>query len=461
MGHIDRRSISLWWDQLPTAELELSRPCLPGSCDTDVAIVGAGYTGLWTAYYLKTIDPTIRVTVIDSAFVGFGASGRNGGWVSAQFPTSLERIASTSGRESAIAMQDALHDAIDEISRVMEAEGIDGFNKGGNVRAARSALALTRAKQRVAAMRSWGYGEQDYRLLTLAETRDAANIAGAVGASYTPHCAVIQPAKLVRGLARAAEALGVEIFEQTAATRIEARRVQTDYGTISADHVVLATEAFTSNLPGHHRDSIPVYSLMIATEPLPDDVWSKIGMADRPAFATFQNVIVYGHRTADNRIAFGGRGAPYHLGSRIKPEYDRNSRVHDGLRDMLADLVPATVDFQITHEWGGPVGIPRDWFPAVRYDRATGVARSGGYVGDGVSLAALGGRTIAELITRQDTVRTTLPWVNHPFRKWEPEPLRWIGANVGVVVASGADKAEARSGRPAKRTAVLNKFLGG
>jgi opacity protein-like surface antigen len=174
---------------------------------------------------------------------------------------------------------------------------------------------------------------------------------------------------------------------------------------------------------------------MMATEPLSAQVWDQIGLAQRETFGDFRNLIIYGQRTADNRFAFGGRGAPYHFGSSIKDEYDQHSEVHPALLGVLAELFPVVADAKVTHTWGGPLGVARDWMASAGLDRKTGIAWAGGYVGDGVGTTNLSGRTLADLITNQETPITKLPWVNHKSPNWEIEPLRWIGANAGLQYA--------------------------
>jgi glycine/D-amino acid oxidase-like deaminating enzyme len=204
----------------------------------------------------------------------------------------------------------------------------------------------------------------------------------------------------------------------------------------------------------------PVYSLMIATAPLPDAVWQEIGLADRPTFGDLRHLIIYGQRTADGRLAFGGRGAPYHLGSAVRPSFDRAPAVFAALRHTLAELFPVLGDVPVTHSWGGPIGIPRDWCASVGVDAATGLAWAGGYVGDGVATTNLAGRTLADLITGRKTEITRLPWVGHRSPRWEPEPLRWLGMNAGLQAMSYADKREVRTGRPSRAAAFMGRFLG-
>jgi glycine/D-amino acid oxidase-like deaminating enzyme len=287
-----------------------------------------------------------------------------------------------------------------------------------------------------------------------------------MGATFTPHCAAIQPALLARGLADAVERRGVTIYEHTDATDIVPGApgrppvVRTPAGSITADVVVRAVEAWTATLPGERRTLAPVYSLMVATEPLPDEFWRTAGLKDRATFADYRHMIIYGQRTADDRIAFGGRGAPYHFGSTVRPSFDGTPAVHKLLRRTLIDLFPALGSARFTHAWGGPLGIPRDWHSSVGFDRHQGVAWAGGYVGDGVATTNLAGRTLADLITGTETERTHLPWVNHRSPRWEPEPLRWLGVNAGLWTMKLADHTEERKGRPSRLATRMERLLG-
>jgi glycine/D-amino acid oxidase-like deaminating enzyme len=426
-------------------------------------VVGAGYTGLWTAYYLLREDPTLRVVVLEAETAGFGASGRNGGWCSALFPMSSERLAALPGsdRAAALTLHARMRGAVDEVGEVARAEGIDAhFTKGGTVSVARTPAQLRRAEQEVAAARRWGRGEDELRLLDAAETRGLIGVRGALGATFTPDCAVVHPARLVRGLARAVEARGGRIFEQTRATRIDPRAVATPHGTVRADVVVRATEGFTPALPRQRRHVVPVYSLVVATERLSPAQWAEIGLASRPTFTEQRHLVVYGQRTADNRLVFGGRGAPYHFGSGVRPGFDRDERVWASLRATLRSLFPSLDGTRFTHAWGGPLGIPRDWCASVGLDRSTGLGWAGGYVGDGVSTTNLAGRTLRDLVLGRDTELTRLPWVDHRSRRWEPEPLRWLGVNAGLRAIALADREERLTGRPSRIARLMAPLLG-
>jgi glycine/D-amino acid oxidase-like deaminating enzyme len=453
------RSLSLWHD---TADDDwVPRAALPGDRQVDVAIVGAGFTGLWTAYYLAHRDPSLRIAVLEKEVAGFGASGRNGGWSSALFPASVGWLARRYGRDAAVAQHRAMQAAVDEVGRVATTESIDcSWHKGGTVSLARTPVQLQRARDAVAEAREWGFGSEDLRLLDAQEASKRLAATSVLGGTFTPHCGVIHPARLVRGLARTVEARGVAVYEQTPVTDIAPGVVRTTHGEVRADVVVRATEGYTPTLPGHRRDIAPVYSLMLATEPLSDDFWARTGLAERETWHDLRHLVIYGQRTADGRLAFGGRGAPYHFGSRIRPEQDREPAVFAGLQRILDELFPHLDGAAVTHTWGGPLGIARDWCASVGLDRATGLAWAGGYVGDGVTTTNLAGRTLADLITGEQTDLTRLPWVDHRSRRWEPEPLRWLGVTAALRLMSSADAEEARTGRPSRRAAVTTRLKG-
>jgi glycine/D-amino acid oxidase-like deaminating enzyme len=432
------RTLSLWHETTPTDWTP--RPALDGEVDVDVAVVGAGYTGLWTAYYLSQADPGLRIVVVESEVAGFGASGRNGGWCSALFPTSLGE-----------AQDAAMRASVDEVHRVTQAEGIDcHFAKGGTIVLARSRAQLARARSE--------YGDQ---VLSAAEAGHRLRATRTLGATYTPDCAAIHPGRLVRGLADVVIRRGVVLHERTPALSIEPGVVHTPRGSVRAPYVVRATEGFTPRLPGYARAVVPVYSLIIATEPLAPHVWDEIGLAQRETFSDHRHLIIYGQRTADDRLVFGGRGAPYHLRSRISPAFDRDHRVFAGLHATLLDLFPVLAGTRFTHAWGGPLGIPRDWCASVGLDRGSGLAWAGGYVGDGVSTTNLAGRTLADLILDRSTELTTLPWVGHRSPRWEPEPLRWLGINAGLRAMTLADAEERLTGRPSLVGRVMAPLVGG
>ena len=455
----DYRARSMWLDGVP-GEL-IPRPSLPGPTDVDVAIVGAGFTGLWTAYYLKRADPHLRVAVLEREIAGFGASGRNGGWCHTTFPGSRSAAEERHGRQAVIDQQRALHRTVYEVARVVETEGIEArFRLGGQLDLATTPLQLLRMREAVEYEREWGFTEDDYAVLGAADMRERIKVSGCLGAVYTPHGAAVDPARLARGLADVVERMGVPIYERTPVTRIEPHVATTDAGDVRADVVVRATEAFTPELPGYERTIVPIYSLMIGTEPLPDAFWDEVGWSDHEVFGDFRFLIFYAMHTEDGRIAIGGRGAPYHYGSRISEAFERVSEVQDHLRVLLGELFPAIGDAKVSHRWGGAIAAARDWYASVGLDRPTGMAWAGAYVGDGVSTTNLAGRTLSDLILGQQTELTGLPWVGHRSKSWEPEPLRWLAINAALRAMSSADAAEERTGRPSKRATYVKKLIG-
>jgi glycine/D-amino acid oxidase-like deaminating enzyme len=458
--------LSLWWEAVP-APLP-PRPALTQDLDVDVCIVGAGFTGLWTAHALAAADPSLRVAVLEREVAGFGASGRNGGWCSAYFATSDAALARLHGISAMHAMRRAMQETVDVVGKSAAAEGIQcDWAKGGSIDLVRSEAQRARALAEVEEARSLGFGKDDLRWIDADAARAVVGASHVMGATFTPHCAVVQPALLARGLADAVTRSGVAVYEHTAATAVveggNGRRpsVTTAGGTVRADVVVRATEAWTPTFRPWRRDIVPVYSLMVATEPLGDEFWASAGLAGRATFADHRHMIIYGQRTADGRIAFGGRGAPYHYGSAVRPAFDTDVRVHALLRATLAELFPELAGVRLSHAWGGPLGIPRDWHSSVGYDRETGLAWAGGYVGDGVATTNLAGRTLADLITGTVTPLTGLPWVGHRSSRWEPEPLRWLGVNGGLWAMALADRTEAKRGRPSRLARAMDRLLGG
>jgi glycine/D-amino acid oxidase-like deaminating enzyme len=446
--------LSYWHASLPDSALAERAP-LAGDTDADVAIIGGGLTGLWTAWYLQQREPNATIVVLEKEIAGFGASGRNGGWCSALFPRSTASLARQHGRPAALAMRRAMVDTVDEVGRAASEAGIDAdYVKGGTVAYARSAVQWRAAEAEVE--EAAGFGVDALELWDSTRARAA----GALGASFDPACARLHPAKLVRGLAAAVERRGATVAEQTEVLDWAPGRVTTNRGTVTADRIVLATEGYGATLPQSHRRILPLYSLMIATEPLPEAFWDEIGLEHGQTFCDFRHLLIYGQRTADNRFAFGGRGARYHWGSSIRPDYDRSPRVFEHLRMALRELFPSVADAAITHRWGGPLGVPRDWHASANFDPATRIASAGGYVGDGLSTTNLAGRTLADLLTGADTELTRLPWVNHRSPDWEPEPLRFAGANAGMTAMSVADAEERLTGRPSLTARVMGPLVG-
>jgi glycine/D-amino acid oxidase-like deaminating enzyme len=440
---------SYWFHAL--GGLPPARPALPGGTDVDVAIVGAGYTGLWTAYYLKRADPSLRVMILEREVAGYGASGRNGGWVSGE-------IAFDGDRRTRL----AVYDTVDEVGRVCAAEGIDcDFLKGGSLSVATNPVQLDRLHRYLAGRRAAGDTEDDARLLERDELSRRIRLGGALAAVRTPHCARVQPASLAIGLAAVVERMGVVIHEHTAVREILPGIARADQGDVRASWVVRATEGYTASIRGRKRRLLPMNSSMIATDPLTPEALAAIGWDDAETIHDMANAYVYIQRTADDRIALGGRGVPYRYGSRT----DRDGEIAPGtvasLERRLRELFPAAAEARVAHGWSGVLGVPRDWRFAVGADPQRRVAWSGGYVGVGVAAANLGGRIVADLVRGERSDLVTLPFVGHAWRRdWEPEPLRYLGVTAMYALYRTADRREEQTGRPSRLAGLANRITG-
>ncbi|RSO08427.1 FAD-dependent oxidoreductase [Streptomyces sp. WAC 05379] len=454
--------ISFWYadDGLPAA-----REPLGGDASADVVIVGGGYTGLWTAYYLKQAVPFLRITVLEQKFCGYGASGRNGGWLYNGI-AGRDRYAKLHGHEAAVRLQRAMNDTVDEVIRVAEAEGFDaGIHKGGVLEVARTPSQLARLKEFHA--QELAFGEKDRELYDARRTAERIKVADAVGSTWTPHGARVHPVKLVKGLAAAVEALGVTIHELTPVTEIRPKHAVTPYGTVRAPYVLRCTEGFTANLKGQHRTWLPMNSSMIATEPLTDEQWESVGWDGRETLGDMAHAYMYAQRTADGRIALGGRGVPYRFGSRTDNDGRTQPETVEALREILVGFFPSLAGVRVEHAWSGVLGVPRDWCATVTLDRTSGLGWAGGYVGSGVATANLAARTLRDLVQIDSgqgvrTELTDLPWVGHKVRKWEPEPLRWLGVHGLYAAYRAADRRESStpSAESSRAARVADRIAG-
>jgi glycine/D-amino acid oxidase-like deaminating enzyme len=453
-----RRFRSLWLDGLD--QHLAGRPSLPGDRDADIAVVGAGFTGLWTAHSLARLDPRLRIVVLEAEIAGYGAAGRNAGFVSAGIAGETRVYERRGGRDGVARAERTMIDGIDEIGHVIADEGIDcGYVKPGSFRLATSRPQLERVLAGLEARRARGYGEEDVRFVDADEIERHVRVPGVLGGAYTPHCGRVHPGRLVRGLAEACERRGVTIYEHTRALAIEPGRVVCDAGAVRAGAILRATESYTGRLPGERRRFLPVWSHMVATEPLPAEAWEEIGWAAAEPLADQRHLFLYAQRTRDGRIALGGRCALVSFASRIRDSDEERPGVYALLEEELRRAFPAAAGATVTHRWGGTFAVPRDWSMSVRWDPGARIGWAGGYSGHGVVASNVAGRTLADLVLGRETELTALPWVGHSSGRWEPEPLRWLGARAIVAVLAGADRAEGRRERPARRTALARRFL--
>jgi len=420
--------ISLWYADLPERPLTP----LPGNRRYDVAIVGGGYTGLWTAYYLKQHSPGLSVCVLEAHACGFGASGRNGGWLMAALEGEIELLRGLDGGRRA-GVKAAIHSIIPAVAEVLEKESIDcGFHHGGGIyAAARYPEQLATYRDLLADYRDAGFTEDDVRWLEPEALRQRLNIRNPQGGIYTPHIARIHPARLVRGLLESVLKLGVDVFEQTRVLSLAPGEVRTDHGTVSADQRVLAVEGFSYELAAERRRVLPLQSRIIATEPLTDAQWQTIGLAEREVFCEASPVITYGQRSVDNRLVFGARGS-YRYGGIPRSDFSKDGRDFDRIHSLLLDCLPQLQGVEITHRWGGTLGVPRNGRAHVVVDPHTGLSLAGGYMGEGVGASNLMARTLVAKLLEPGHELSNMPWCHEGdparvLRRWEPEPLRWLG----------------------------------
>lgn len=426
----DYRGVSFWFDTLKN-DIQ-PRPPLRGRRDVDVLIIGAGYTGLWTAYYLKTLAPDISVAVLEAETAGFGASGRNGGWLKGSMAGEDKYLAGLPEEQKSTGYK-LLHGIVDHVHEILLRENIEcGFHKGGVLyAAARYPEQRCFQRQLLERLHAAGHSEEDYRWLDANELTRLVRMRKPYGAIYSPHCAVINPAELVQGLADAVERKGVAIYEQTRVREIRRQSVVSAHGEVHARTIVPALEGYSSSIRGQGRYVLPVQSLIVATEPLSRAQWDEIGLEDRPAFSDGGRLITYGQRSADGRLIFGARGA-YQFGARPRNEFSLDMPEFGIRKELMYDLFPGLEGIRVTHGWGGTMGMARQFAPHAFFDPNAGIATAGGYGGGGVGASNLFGRTLADLILERDTELTQMPWVirgvsaTRTLRQWEPEPLPWL-----------------------------------
>jgi glycine/D-amino acid oxidase-like deaminating enzyme len=424
------RGVSLWMDQFP-GSLD-PRPALDTHVRADVAIIGAGFTGLWTAYYLKRQKPELSIVILEAQTAGFGASGRNGGWLMGNL-LGEDRLLASLSPQARHEAHHLLHGIPHEVNAVVTRERIDCHLRKGGVLycAARYPEQRERLQAQLRDLRAAGLGEDDYRWLEAEELAQQVRMSRPYGALFSPHCATIDPARLVRGLAACVEAMGVRLYERTPVTDWQPGQVSTREGSVSAEWVVPAIEGYAAESAHLKPHQLPVQSLIVATEPLPRATWDAIGLDQGQAFSEASRQVTYAQRTLDDRLVFGARGG-YRYGGELRTNFKLTQDERSLRRYLFSELFPQLSSVPISHAWGGNLGMARRFQPHMLADRRNKLALSGGYGGEGVGASNLGGRTLADLILSKDTELTRQPWVYNDrpiasLARWEPEPFRWLG----------------------------------
>lgn len=458
---VDYRATSYWLASV-TDDLTPRNP-LSESRTVDVAILGGGYSGLWTAYYLLRDNPGIEVAIVEKEICGFGASGRNGGWCSPRFPVDADVLARRVGVERARETILALYGAVEEIGRIAQSEDIDAeFRNTGLLGLARGAAQLPVLEGAYRSYERLGLGHHN-RLLKPQEAYDLVHATNIAGGMLTSIGATVHPAKLARGLARAIERLGGVIYEKTEVTRLklgERPCLMTDSGSITARRAVVAAgEAYLTQLGPFQRALLPMSSMIVLTEPLTQQQWTQVGWEGGQSLSSQSNTKNYLTRTMDGRILYGSRGAPYHFGSEISDNALQNETVYEWMRSKVREWFPVLEHVRFTHAWGGYLGVPRDWMPIVDFDASLKLGRLHGYTGRGVTTSNLCARLLAGLIAERPSGLESLPLHRRRMRLWEPEPFRWAAVRYLQNAYARIDEAE-EAGRGRPWDAPIAEFLG-
>jgi glycine/D-amino acid oxidase-like deaminating enzyme len=435
---------SLWRNQGSIT----ARDCVKAANSFDVAIIGGGFSGLWSAYHLKQLQPSLKIAIFEQKYVGYGASGRNGGWASAEYPTSNSRLLKEHGVQTYKNLRKSLIESIDEIGQIAKSNAWQiEYAKGGALVFATNKAQLTRISSEI---------DDEHKFLTKDQASELLNVANIKGGIYTPHCAALNPFNLTQSLAKYLESIGVKIFEESKVEEISDKSLLVNGHRIGCQISIRATEAFTAR-KWIANQQIPIYSLMIATERLSSEILTQIRNSQRATFQEACNLITYAQITGDNRLAIGGRGSRYKLFSHLSERSETDVRMHSALEKRAVKWFPQLQSVNFEYRWGGPIALTRRWQSYINYNPITGQAAIGGYVGDGVTLSYLVAKTLAQIIDGQKT--PDLPFVNQRIGKWEPEPIRYLAVNAGFKATVVADFEERITGRPSLIAAVVDPLI--
>jgi len=444
----------LWLARAPREE----RPPLVGRRETDVVIVGAGLTGLWTALFLKRLDPSRDVVVVETGVVGYGASGRNAGILSPTIDHSHALAVAHFGKGEARRLADLGRENLREMTSFLAARGIDcGLERTGQLHVAldaRQAEALGEA-ERVAR----GLGVTGYRLLSGDEVRARLESPRYVAGLFDPDAAILDPVKLVRGLAREAVRLGVAIHERTPVEALDATRggvlARTPAGTIEARRAILATSAYSHRLlPRLRHRFLPLYDYVLASEPLAARDKDALGWRGREAVTDGRSFFNYYRLTEDDRVVWGSSEAAYYSGNRVDEACDHSPRHYQALRESFAWHFPRLAHVEFTHAWGGAICATTRFTPFFGSAQGDRLLYGLGFTGHGLGTTHLAGKILAHLAARRPSPLLDLPLVTRAPFPYPPEPLR----SLAVAVVTRALRRTDAGGRPGPLLALLDRL---
>jgi glycine/D-amino acid oxidase-like deaminating enzyme len=429
---------SLW-----LAEVERStwRPRLTGALDVDVAVVGGGLSGLWAAHAVLDRRPGAAVAVFEAERLGWGASGRNGGWASALFPVAWSRVARDFDVGLARSLRRRLVENLGELEEFLGPDAASvGWRRQGTLTVARSPAQWRRLLEERRSFDELGLAEPP-RVLDARGASYYLRVRGALGGLWESACASVHPARLVELLAHRLEDRGGLVFERTRLHMASPGTLVGIEGRVRAGQVVWATESYLAATRTWHRALTPIASQIIATEPLSREQLEALGQpAPGLTFTDARRLVIYGQLRDDGRIVFGGRGAPYRYGSRLEFATTVDPRRGALLKGTLEELLGSPGPLEVAHAWGGTIGVTRDWYPRVLHDPRTRFTLIGGYAGDGVALTRLVGGLAGAYATGKGLDSELAVVLGRTLRSWEPEPLRWLGINVGLGLTRLADR---------------------
>ena len=410
------------------------RPALEGDLDVDVAIVGAGFTGLSTAYHLNQTDPGLRVAVLESGVVGFGASGRNAGFSMTKIGMMHSFTATRFGKAKAKEAHLYADRAVTLLHGLVQELNLDcDYEHTGFLWVATSPKYSTRLLKEIALVHRLGI--TGVNLIDHADLIDRVNSPLYTGpAWWEPNTGILNPAKLSRAWGAVLDDAGVPVYEHTPVTSLEPgpmrQTLRTPGGTVRANKVVLATNAWSHEFAPLAHKQVPVWTYIVLTEPLSDTELDSIGWRGREGVEDFRDLVHYYRLTADNRLLIGGRDVG--LGNGKSMDFDDSPATWEALRHDVRLMFPGLRHVRFSHAWGGPVSATLDMFPAIGYAGSPNIVYSMGCVGHGVSTTHLNGQTIRDLVLERDTDLTDVFFVN---RRVVPFPPGALGHRVAEGIA--------------------------
>lgn len=415
-----------------------TRPYTPGDTlkediHVDVAVVGGGFTGLSTAYHLKKAEPAMRIAILESEIIGYGASGRNGGFNMTLFGLTLSITALRFGKAKAKEAHHYMERAVDLLRDLVDELGLEcDYEHPGFLRVATSKKYKSRILHEIELAHKLGL--EGIEWLDKDQIQEQVKSPMYMGAWWEPRCGILNPAKLAWSWAEAIRPMGIDIYERTPVTEVSRgsrhMTLSTPQGKVQADKVVFATNAWSHFFPELKRKQVPVWTHIVITEPLNDGLYREIGWQHRQGIEDARNLVHYYRLTADNRIVMGGRDVSLSKG--FDMDKDDNEKTFEGLRKDVREIFPPLKDIAFTDAWGGPVSVPMDMAPALGYLGDKRAVYSLGCVGHGVSLTHLNGQTVRDLVLERQTDLTDVFFVNRTTIPWPPEPLRQMVVNAIV-----------------------------